>query len=143
LVLAPPAPVSLLPEDGGEAEAEAYFDWEDVTTLNPPVMYYLQVAATKDFTKLVLEKDGLTESEYTVMEEEKLAAVKKNAPYYWRVRAVDDVGNEGEWSAPGTFTVGFYLALPNWALYTLIAFGAIIVGFLAFWLGRRTAYSES
>jgi hypothetical protein len=39
--------------------------------------------------------------------------------------------------------VGFYLALPGWALYTLIAFGAIIIGFLAFWLGRRTAFSES
>jgi hypothetical protein len=38
--------------------------------------------------------------------------------------------------------VGFYLALPNWALYILIAFGAIIIGFLAFWLGRRTAFSE-
>ena len=142
LVLAPPAPLPLLPEDGGEAEARAYFDWEDVTSLSPPVMYYLQVAAAEDFAELILEKDGLTESEYTVTEEEKLAAVKKNAPYYWRVRAVDDNGNESEWSAPSSFTVGFYLALPNWALYILIAFGAIIIGFLAFWLGRRTAYSE-
>jgi len=142
LVLAPPAPLPLLPEDGGEAEARAYFDWEDVTSLSPSVMYYLQVAAAEDFAELILEKDGLTESEYTVTEEEKLAAVKKNAPYYWRVRAVDDNGNESEWSAPSSFTVGFYLALPNWALYILIAFGAIIIGFLAFWLGRRTAYSE-
>jgi hypothetical protein len=142
LVLAPPVPVLLLPENDGEAEAQAYFDWEDVTSLSPPVTYQLQVASAEDFTELVLEKGGLTESEYTVMEEEKLAAVKKDAPYYWRVRAIDDTDNEGEWSTPGSFTVGFYLVVPNWALYILIAFGAIIIGFLAFWLGRRTAFSE-
>jgi len=143
LVLAPSAPALLLPESSGEAEEQAYFDWEDVTSLSLPVTYHFQVATAEDFTELVLEKEGLTESEYTVTEEEKLAAVKKDAPYYWRVRAVDDAGNEGEWSAPSAFHVGFYLALPNWALYILIACGAIIIGFLAFWLGRRTAYSES
>ena len=142
LVLAPSTPSLLLPENDGEAEAQAYFSWEDVTSLSPPVTYQLQVASAEDFTELVLEKGGLAESEYTVTEEDKLAAVKKDAPYYWRVRAIDDNGNESEWSAPGSFTVGFYLALPNWALYILIAFGAIIIGFLAFWLGRRTAFSE-
>jgi len=138
-----PAPVLLLPESASEAEAEAYFDWEDATSLSLPVTYQIQVAEDQDFTELVMEKARLTESEYTAMEEEKLAAVKKDAPYYWRVRAIDDTGNEGEWSVPGSFHVGFYLALPGWVLYTLIAFGAIIIGFLAFWLGRRTAFSES
>jgi len=142
LVLAPSTPSLLLPENDGEAEAQAYFDWEDVTSLSSPVTYQLQVASAEDFTELVLEKGRLAESEYTVTEEDKLAAVKKDAPYYWRIRAIDDNGNEGEWSAPGSFTVGFYLALPSWALYILIAFGAIIIGFLAFWLGRRTAFSE-
>jgi len=142
LVLAPEAPALLLPEIDGEAEAEAYFDWEDVASLSLPVAYHIQVAPTEDFTELIMEKEGLADSEYTVAKGEKLAAVKKDAPYYWRVRAIDDAGNEGEWSAPGSFVVGFYLALPGWALYTLIAFGAIIVGFLAFWLGRRTAFSE-
>ncbi len=142
MVLAPLAPILLLPENDGEAEAQAYFDWEDVMSLSSPVTYQLQVASAEDFTELVLEKGGLAESEYTVTEEDKLSAVKKDAPYYWRVRAVDDTGSEGEWSAPNSFTVGFYLALPNWALYILIAFGAIIIGFLAFWLGRRTAFSE-
>jgi len=142
LVLAPPAPVLILPEDVSKAEAETYFDWKDVASLNPPVTYQMQVASTQNFTKIVLEKDGLTDSEYTITKDEKLAAVKKDAPYYWRVRAVDDLGNESEWSAPASFHVGFYLALPNWALYTLIALGAIIIGFLAFWLGRRTAFGE-
>jgi len=142
LVLAPEAPALLLPESGSKAEAEVYFDWEDVASLSLPVAYHIQVASAEDFTELIMEKKGLTDSEYTVDKGEKLAAVKKDAPYYWRVRAIDDAGNEGEWSASGSFIVGFYLALPSWALYILIAFGAIIVGFLAFWLGRRTAFSE-
>ena len=142
LVLAPEAPALLLPESGGEAEGEAYFDWEDVASLSSSITYHIQVASAEDFTELIMEKEELADSEYTVAKGEKLAAVKKDAPYYWRVRAIDDAGNEGEWSAPGSFVVGFYLALPSWALYTLIAFGAIIVGFLAFWLGRRTAFSE-
>ena len=142
LVLAPEAPALLSPENGGEAEAEAYFDWEDVTSLSSPVAYHIQVASADDFAELIMEKEGIAESEYTLTKEEKLPAVKKDAPYYWRVRAVDSAGNEGDWSAPDSFVVGFYLALPNWALYILIAFGAILVGFLAFWLGRRTAFSE-
>jgi hypothetical protein len=142
LVLAPEAPALLLPESDGEAEAEAYFDWEDVASSSSSITYHIQVASAEDFTELIMEQEGLADSEYTVAKGEKLAAVKKDAPYYWRVRAIDDAGNEGEWSAPGSFVVGFYLALPSWALYTLIAFGAIVVGFLAFWLGRRTAFSE-
>jgi len=143
LVLAPSAPSLILPGNGSEAEAQVFFDWADVKSLNPPVMYHLQVAQTEDFTGLVMEKRGLAASEYTLIKGEKLAAVKKDAPYYWRVRAVDGAGNEGQWSAPSFFTVGFYLALPSWVIYTLIAIAVIIIGFLAFWLGRRTAYGES
>ncbi len=143
LVLAPPAPSLFLPENDSQAEAEVYFNWDDVTSSSPPVKYHLQIASDKGFTKLVMEKEGMAESEYTVTEDEKLAAVKKDAPYYWRVRAVDAAGNKGKWSAPGSFYVGFYLALPSWVLYVLIACGAIIIGFLAFWLGRRAAFSQS
>jgi len=113
LVLSPPAPALFLPESDSKAEAEVYFDWDDVTSSSPPVTYHLQIASDRGFTKLVMEKERLAESEYTVAEEEKLAAVKKDAPYFWRVRAVDDAGNKGEWSAPGSFYVGFYLALPS------------------------------
>jgi len=143
LVLAPPAPELLLPEMDSEAEAEVYFDWKDVTSLSPPITYHFQVASDKNFTALVLEKDGLTKSEYTVTEEEKLAAVKQEVPYYWRVKAIDEATNESDWSIPGSFYVGFSFALPGWAIYTLIGIGAVLIGFLAFWFGRRTAYFES
>jgi hypothetical protein len=142
LVLAPPAPVLLLPEMDSEAETEAYLDWGDVTSLSPPVIYHLQIASDQNFTTLVLEKEELTESEYLVTEEEALAAVKKEVPYYWRVKAIDEAANESEWSTPGSFYVGFTFALPGWLIYTLIGIAAVSIGFLAFWFGRRTAYSE-
>jgi len=142
-VAAPPAPELLLPETGIKADAEVYFDWEDVTDLSPPIIYSLQIASDKNFTFIVLEKKGLTDSEYTLTEEEELAAVKKEVPYYWRVKAIDNAANESEWSAPESFYVGFAFALPGWAIYLLIGLGALLIGFLAFWVGRRTAYYQS
>jgi len=68
---APPMPMPLLPEVATTTEAEAYFDWTDVEDLSG-VTYTLQIASDKDFTTIVLEKKGLTNSEYTITEEEKL-----------------------------------------------------------------------
>jgi len=137
-----PAPVLRLPETGTKADARAYFDWDDVTNLSLPVTYHLQVASDEDFTAIVLEKEGLTDSEYVLSEEEELAATKKEAPYHWRVKAADNLATEGKWSTPGSFYVGFTFALPGFVVYTLVGLGVLVVGFLAFWLGRRTAYIQ-
>jgi len=142
LVAPPPAPALLLPEEGIKADAQVYLDWKDVTNLDPPITYHLQVASDADFANLVLEKMNLSESEYTVAEQEKLDAVRKDVPYHWRVKAVDSAANEGEWSVPGTFYVGFALALPGWAIYLLIAIAGLLVGFITFLWGRRTAYQQ-
>ncbi|MBA7654317.1 hypothetical protein ES703_62194 [subsurface metagenome] len=136
-VAAPSSPVLLLPETGIKADAGVYFDWGDVTSLSPPVTYNLQVAPDSNFASIVLEKEGLSGSEYTQTEEEELPAVKKEAPYYWRVKAID-ADNEGEWSAPGSFYIGY--AMPGWAIYILIGLAVLLVILLAFWMGRRTAY---
>ena len=84
---------------------------------------------------------GYTPLHYGI-EEEELAAVRKDAPYYWRVKAVHSTAVSSEWSAPSPFHVGFSLAPPGWLLYVLIGIGVLFLGFLAFWLGRRTAYYE-
>lgn len=141
-IAVPPTPVLFLPEMDSKAEALVYFDWEDVTNLSPPITYSLQVASDYNFASRVLEKNGLTGSEYTLTQEEKLAAVKKGAPYYWRVKAIDSDTNESEWSTPGSFYVGFSFALPGWVVYILILLGVLFVGFLAFAVGRRTAYYQ-
>ncbi|MCH8864990.1 MAG: IPT/TIG domain-containing protein [Chloroflexi bacterium] len=140
-VPAPPAPGRLLPETGIKAESEVLFKWERVSSLTPPVTYHLQVASDKNFASVVLEKQGMIKSEYTLTEEESLSAVKKEVPYYWRVRATDGAGNAGDWSVPGSFYIGF--SFPTWLIFVLIGIAAVVVGFIAFLLGRRTAYYQS
>jgi len=138
----PPIPPPLLPQEGAKAQALAKFDWEDVKD-DSGVNYTLQVATDKKFTEasIILKKEGLTDSQYTLTKEEKLKSTKKDAPYYWRVKAIDRASNESEWSTPGSFYVGFqWPELKGWLLYTLVVIGVLLFLALGFWLGRRTTY---
>jgi len=135
---APPVAKLSLPEEAVEAEGKVYFDWEEVEDPSG-VTYTLQVAADEDFTDIELEEEELTDSEFT-LPEETLVPTKKEAPYYWRVKAIDGASNEGEWSTPRSFHIKASFALPKGAIYALIVLGFLGLAFLAFWLGRRTAY---
>ena len=142
---APPIPELLEPETDTKAKAEVFFDWEDVTDDSLPITYDLQVASDERFTSIVLEQEGLTDSEYTVTKEEKLESVSEEEPYYWSVKAIDGASNESVWSKADSFYVGFAFGmpgLPTWGIYALFGVGALLLGFLGFWLGRRTAYSS-
>ena len=93
-----------------------------------------------DFTNILLDKTGLTTSEYTLTEAEKLESTKKDAPYYWRERAVDAASNASEWTGAGEFSVGFIFSFPElkgWVLYALIGVGALVLFFLGLLVGRR------
>lgn len=137
----PDAPVPLEPADDTKSGSRAFFDWEDVTDPSG-VEYTLQVATDADFTStsIILEKTGLTESEYTLTDEEKLESVSEEEPYYWRARAVDGALNNSDWTTPASFRVGFTFSIPTWGIYVLFGIGALLLGVLGFWLGRRTAY---
>ena len=137
----PPIPVPLKPEMDIKVESEVFFDWEDVTDPSG-VTYTLQIATEEDFSKelIVLEKKGLTQSEYTITTEEALESVSKKAPYYWHVKAVDSAFNDSRWSGTGTFYVGSSFSLAQSVIYTLFGIGALILGIFGFWLGRKTAY---
>jgi len=132
----PPVPVPKLPEIAGTAQEEARFDWDDVTDPSG-VSYTLQVASDIDFNSLVVDKQGLPLSEYTLTGGEKLAPAGQKA-YYWRVKAVDGASNEGQWSPVGLFYVGFSRTAFSggvwYILYGLI--GLVLVG-LVFWVYRR------
>jgi len=139
----PEAPGLLLPEADEKAGAMALFDWADADDPSLPVTYALQVATDKDFTdaSIVLKKTGLTKSEYALTEDEELEPAKKEAPYYWRVKATDGASNESEWSEPQAFyTGGFTFGLTGWVLYLVIGLGAVILFMFGLWVGRRTAY---
>jgi hypothetical protein len=82
---------------------------------------------------------NLTASTYTMTEAQKLPSVSKDSPYYWRVTATDAAQNVSPASTAGTFTVGFFLDLPQWAIYVLIGVGGLLLLALGFWLGRRSS----
>ena len=138
---APPTiPLPLLPQMGVKTESQPYFDWEDVTDPSG-VTYALQVATDEEFTteSMVLEKTDLTESEYTLTKEERLESTSKEAPYYWRVRAVDGASNMSGWSGTGSFHVGFTFQLTGWVLYTLIGIVGLLLLAFVYLMGKRRA----
>ena len=141
---APPTPTPLTPKVAGTAGAAAYFDWSDVSD-DSSVSYTLQLAVDVDFNAVFLEKAGLTASEYTLTEEEKLEPVEEEASYYWRVKTVDGASNESDWTHPRLFYVGFSLSsVPVWAFYVLGVVAATVLIMLSYWLlkkrvkGKRT-----
>jgi len=138
----PETPELLLPGDGEESEAEAFLSWEAVHD-SSGVYYNLQIATDADFASLVLEKDDLPTSDYILEVAEELSPTDKDAPYYWRVKAVDGASNESGWSESASFYVSsgrFSLSAP--ARNALIAVGITAGVFFGFWLGRRTSYSK-
>jgi len=139
---APPAPVPLLPANASQVKPETRFVWEGVTDPSG-VTYTLQIASDASFTSgnstsLVLERSKLTATEYTLTPEETLAPTKKGAPYYWRVRAIDNAANTGDWSTVQELYSGIpESSLPSWTLYSLLAEGGIFICFLGYWLVMR------
>jgi hypothetical protein len=141
---APATPKLQLPASGEEAKSRAVFDWETVTKdvndadePSTPVTYDLQIASDADFSNIVLEKTELTTSGYTLLKGERLESTAKEAPYYWRVRAVDAASNASDWTSSRTF----YVSGSDWGLYCLIGVGVLLIFFLGFWAGRRSKRS--
>jgi len=152
-----PAPLLPAMDTKLEAEEEAYFDWADVTDDPSGVTYIFQIATDKNFTddSVVLEKRNLKDSEYTLTKVERESLVpteeteEEEITYYWRIKAIDGASNESDWAGTGSFIIpltglavtlptGF--GLPQWAIYALFGFGALVIGLIGFFLGRKSAY---
>jgi hypothetical protein len=133
---APLPPALLLPQAASAAEEVTHFDWSDVQDPSG-VTYTLQIATDAEFTGIVLEKKGLTASEYVLTGAEQLEALGGGTPYYWRVKAIDGAGNEGIWAPSVPFYVGLAGApMANWLKFTLIGVGVVLVGVVAFWVRK-------
>lgn len=138
---APPIPQPLEPEMGTIPEQPVKFEWCGVTDPSG-VTYTLQIAKDKNFTDIVLEKEGLTKSEYTMTqtEDEKLESTEDGDGYWWRVRATDGASNMGNWSGAKSFVVGVVesiITIPDWAKYLLGAVGGSLLFFIGLLLVRR------
>ncbi|XUX00255.1 MAG: hypothetical protein TUN42_10280 [Dehalogenimonas sp.] len=135
---APAGPTLTEPASGIKAKQPITFTWGAVTDQSNPVTYKLEVATDANFTTLIVSKDGLTTTSYTMTDAEKLPTVSKKAPYYWRVIATDAAGNVGSPSTANSFVVGFSWAdVPVWAWVTIGFFAVIIIGGGVYLLLRR------
>ncbi len=136
----PPIPTLLLPKMDDSLKAPIYFDWQDVTDDSIPVTYTFQIARSFDFsdTSIVLEKQGLTKTEYSLTEEERIRRSIGEGAYYWRVRAIDSASNEGKWASPRIFYVATAI-MPGWAIYTIAILGGILLLALGYLIHMKTS----
>jgi hypothetical protein len=89
----PPSPGILSPLNGAFIkEGTLTLDWSDVSDPSG-VKYDLEIDDDPEFGSPLLVKNWLNKSDYTITSKEAL----KDGVYYWRVRAVDNVGNRGNW----------------------------------------------
>jgi hypothetical protein len=124
----PPVPTLLLPEMEARVTVPIHFDWQDVADDSRPVTYTIQIATRPDFsaTSTVLEKTGLTKTEYAVTEQESMRLDVGKNPYYWRARAIDGASNEGNWTNTGIF-YAVSSGMPVWAIITIAILGALFL----------------
>ncbi len=136
----PKTPTTLEPTVGMQAKLPITFSWQAVTDESPPVTYTLQIATDPNFSTaaIVLEKK-LTKTEYIVTKDELNPGSNDNV-YYWRIKATDAASNEGPWASAGEFYLAPPFAIPDWALYTMIGLGGLLLFILGYWLGRRSVF---
>jgi len=131
-----PSPVLVSPQKLSQVSKTPALDWQDVNI--PGVTYTLQISGDSTFLITLLQKDGLKTSEYQLTSQEALGSVSQDAPYYWRVKAVDSAKNESKWSAPLTFYVA--PAVSTSVYYAVVAGFVIIVAAVAFFIEKRRAH---
>jgi hypothetical protein len=136
---APAAPnlllgTSLVVKEG----AEILIDWEDVTDKSMPITYTIQLAGDSGFSaeSILLEKTGLTDSEYLV-DSSTNQLLQPRKSYYWRLRAVDSASNAGEWTETGEIIIAPVSQMPDWLMYLLAIIGGLFILFI-WYLIRRT-----
>ena len=85
-------PLPISPKDSTLRSGEVTFNWVGETG-SATYTYTIEINTTASSGN-IRSKSGIAESSYTLTEAE---ALPKNT-YYWRIKVVDDYGNEGPWS---------------------------------------------
>lgn len=127
----PSLPQIVSPKDGDRVglfdRITPTFEWAAVP--DPSGVYYsLQISSKKDdFATMVLSKEDLVESKYTVADDEALLRGK----YYWRIKAVDGAGNDSGWTTPILVKIGL---MPLWAFIIIVVIAVAFITRLVFFL---------
>jgi hypothetical protein len=118
----------------GFGVSDATFDWSDVKA-EAKIAYALEIVRGDDFSSHVLIKEGLVDSEYALSKDDILG----KDSYSWRVKAVDDIGNESPWSEAQKFEM---IPMSNQVLILsllipMLVIAAIVAAVTLTWRIRR------
>jgi len=114
-----PNPLPILPQDESKLRsAVVTFQWQGITS-GSEISYTLEISETDRFTSIFRSKSDIVELSYALTREEALP----KGTYYWRVKAVDDYGNESSWSDSSSFTAS---PIPTW-VWVVIGLVVLIV----------------
>jgi len=115
-------PLPISPKDRTLRSGEVTFRWQGMPNSNDfTYTYTLEIVDT-------WSKEDIEESSYTLTEEQALP----RGTYYWRIKIVDNYGNEGPWSDSIEFKVS---PIPTWVW--------VIVGIVVFTTLMVVAYRET
>jgi hypothetical protein len=112
-------PLPLSPKDSKLRSGIVTFNWQGVTGSTDHT-YTLEISRTAGSGN-IWSKAGIVESSYALTQEEALP----KGTYYWRVKIVDNYGNEGAWSDYIEFTVS---PIPTW-VWVLVGL-VVLVGLM-------------
>jgi hypothetical protein len=116
-------PLPISPQDSTLRSGMVTFKWQGVTG-GTGFTYTLEISKPGG----AWSKSGITQSTYALTEEE---ALPKGA-YTWRVKIVDDYGNESAWSEAMKFTVS---PIPTWVW--------VVIGLVVLLVLMVVAYRET
>ena len=140
---APQIPQPLSPYMDEAVSPPVTIDWADVTDPSAPVTYKLQIATSANFDAdtIIINKTGLTVSQYKLTDDD-MKKLSSDVPmYYWREKAVDAAFNESGWTGASEFSLAKPFEFTGWPLYLTIGVGALLLFLIGIWIGRKTAYS--
>jgi hypothetical protein len=123
-----PTPLPVSPQDESKLRSGIVtFQWQGITS-NSEITYNLQISETAGFASIFRSKSDIEEFSYALNKEEALP----RGTYYWRVKAIDDYGNESPWSDYSSFTAS---PIPTWVW--------VVVGVVVLVVLMVVAYRET
>ena len=123
-------PLPISPKDSTLRSGEVTFVWQGVTG-STGYTYTLEISKTAGSGN-IWSKSGIAESSYTLTDTPTVTETLPKGTYYWRVKIVDDYGNESAWSDSIEFTVS---PIPTWVW--------VVVGVVVLVVLMVVAYRET